>query len=120
MAALLACGLVIAAGFVYAGGRHFAALRLGYQIQKLRTELDDAREQQQRLQLEREAAASPVRLERAARQLGMQPMLPSQIEHPKSASEKTQPVTAARDERTTMVQIDRKGGEQSSPEKKTR
>ena len=33
---LLACGLVLASGFVYAGGQHFAALKLGYQTEKLR------------------------------------------------------------------------------------
>ncbi len=31
---LLAGGFVLACGFVYAGGQHFAALRLGYQTEK--------------------------------------------------------------------------------------
>jgi cell division protein FtsL len=83
---LLLCGLVLAGGFVYAGGRHFAALRLGYETEKLRSELSNAREEQRRLLLEREAAASPARLERAARQLGMQAMLPSQIDPLKQQS----------------------------------
>lgn len=77
---LLFCGLVLASGFVYAGGKHFAALRLGYQTEKLRVALDNAREEQRRLLLEREAASSPARLERAARQLGMQPLQPAQID----------------------------------------
>ena len=80
LAALLVCGLLLAGGFVYAGGRHFAALRMGYETERLRSQLETAREEQRRLVLEREAAASPARLERAARQLGMQPMLPSQID----------------------------------------
>jgi cell division protein FtsL len=84
---LLVCGLVLTGGFVYAGGRHFAALRIGYQTQKLRAELESAREEQRRLTLAREAAASPVRLERAARQLGMQPMLASQVDPLKAAAE---------------------------------
>lgn len=77
---LLACGLVIACGFVYAGGQHFAALRLGYQTEKLRTIRDELTEEQHRLLLEREAAGSPLRLERAARKLGMQPLQAAQID----------------------------------------
>lgn len=77
---LLACGLVLAGGFVYAGGRHFAALRLGYQTEKLRNALTEAREEQRRLTVQKEIAASPARLERAARQLGMQPMQAAQID----------------------------------------
>ena len=77
---LLACGLVLASGFVYAGGQHFAALKLGYQTEKLRNTLVAAREEQRRLTVEKEIAASPARLERAARQLGMQPMQPAQID----------------------------------------
>jgi len=77
---LLACGLILAGGFVYAGGQHFAALRLGYQTEKLRSVLTEAREEQRRLTVEKEMAASQARLERAARQLGMQPMQPAQID----------------------------------------
>ena len=77
---LLACGLILAGGFVYAGGQHFAALKLGYQTQKLRNALTDAREEQRRLTVEKEIAASPARLERAARQLGMQPMQAAQMD----------------------------------------
>lgn len=86
LALLLLCGLFLAGGFVYAGGRHFAALRLGYETEKLRDELKTARENQRRLILEREAAASPARLELAARKLGMQPMQPAQIDPLKQRS----------------------------------
>jgi len=80
LALLMFCGLLLAGGFVYAGGRHFAALRLGYETEKLRNALNAAREDQRRLILEREAAASPARLEVAARKLGMQPMQPAQFD----------------------------------------
>jgi cell division protein FtsL len=79
LALILGCGLVLAGGFVYAGIQQFGALRLGYQTEKLRAQLDTAREEQRRLTLEREAVASPARLERAARQLGMQPLQAAQI-----------------------------------------
>lgn len=80
LASLLVCGLVLATGFVYAGVQHFGALRLGYQIQKLRSDLEKAEEEQKRLSTQREAAVSPVRLEQAARRLGMQPMTPAQLD----------------------------------------
>lgn len=84
---LLLCGLFLAGGFIYAGGRHFAALRLGYETEKLRNALNAAREDRRRLTLEREAAASPARLELAARKLGMQPMQPGQIDPLKQRNE---------------------------------
>jgi cell division protein FtsL len=77
---ILGCGLVLAGGFVYAGIQHFGALRLGYQTERLRAQLDSAREEQRRLTLQRESVASPARLERAARQLGMQPLQAGQID----------------------------------------
>ncbi len=80
LALLLLCGLVLAGGFLYACGLHFAALRYGYQTETLRREREQLREEQRRFLLEREEAASPVRLERAARQLGMQPMQPGQMD----------------------------------------
>ena len=77
---LLVVGLVLACGFVYAGRQHFAALKYGYETEKLRRERDQLAEAQRRLTLQREEAASPVRLEQAAKQLGMQPLQPAQID----------------------------------------
>ena len=87
LALLLLCGLLLASGFIYAGGRHFASLRLGYETEKLRNALNAAREDQRRLTLEREAAASPARLELAARKLGMQAMQPAQMDPIKQRSD---------------------------------
>ena len=77
---LLLCGLTLAGGFVYAGGQHIAALKLGYETQNLRKVRTELAEEQDRLVVERQAAASPARLERAARQLGMRPMQAAQID----------------------------------------
>ena len=77
---LLFCGLTLAGGFVYAGDQHFAALKLGYETENLRKVRNELAEDQRRFLLEREAAASPARLERAARQLGMQPMQAEQLD----------------------------------------
>ena len=80
LALLLLCGLTLAGGFVYAGVQHFAALRIGYQTENLRQVRAQLAEDQRRYLLEREAAASPARLERAARRLGMQALQPAQID----------------------------------------
>jgi cell division protein FtsL len=77
---LLFCGLGLASGFVYAGRQHFGALKLGYDTEHLRRERDQLAEEQRRFLLLREEAASPIRLERAAKQLGMQALQPAQID----------------------------------------
>ena len=77
---LLFCGLTLASGFVYAGGQHFAALKLGYETENLRKVRNDLVEEQHRFQLAHDAAVSPARLEQAARLLGMQPMQAAQID----------------------------------------
>lgn len=77
---LLVIGLVLACGFVYAGRQHFAALKFGYETEKLRGKRDHLAETQRRLTLQREEAANPVRLEQLAKQLGMQTLQPAQID----------------------------------------
>ena len=77
---LLVVGLGLACGFVYAGRQHFAALRYGYETENLRHERDQLTEQQRRLILQREEAASPMKLEQAAKRLGMQPLQAAQID----------------------------------------
>ena len=77
---LLAAAAILAIGFLYAGHQHFAALRLGYETEKLRNTLTDAKEEQRRLAVQKEVVASPARLEQAARQLGMQPMQAAQLD----------------------------------------
>jgi len=109
---LLACGLVLAGGFVYAGGRHFASLRLGYETEKLRVVLNNAREDQRRLLLEREAAASPARLERAARQLGMQALQPAQVNPLKQVETTEMKVATTLDKKTAKVEAKTKSNPQ--------
>jgi len=77
---LLVVGLGLTSGFVYAGRQHFAALRYGYETENLRRERDQLTEQQRRLILQREEASSPVKLEQAAKRLGMQPLQAAQID----------------------------------------
>ena len=76
---MLVCGLAIAGGFVVAAGQHFAAVRYGYDGEKLRAERARLLEEQQQLILQINAATAPASLERSAREIGMQPARPSQI-----------------------------------------
>ncbi len=77
---LLCCGLMLSGVFVYAAGQRFHTVRYGYQSEELRRERERLLEEQRRLMLAREQATSPERLERAARELGMQAVEPSQVE----------------------------------------
>src|SRR5260370_36006584 len=85
LALLLLCGLALAGGFVYAGWQHFAALKFGYQPENLRKVRAGLAEDQRRFLLEREAASSTARLERAAPQLGIQAIQAAQVGSLKSA-----------------------------------
>src|SRR2546421_13057867 len=78
LALLLGCGLVLAGGFVYAAGQHFAAVQYGYKSEALRREQAQLLEEQHRLTLERERATTPEHLGAAAREIGMQPVQPPQ------------------------------------------
>jgi hypothetical protein len=89
LALLLVCGLVLAGGFVYAAGQHFTAVQYGYKSEELRREQAGLLEEQRRLNLERERAATPEHLGAAAREIGMQPIQPAQID-PARNFEKTQ------------------------------
>jgi len=118
LALLLLCGLALAGGFVYAGVQHFAALKLGYRTENQRKIREEQTEQQRRLLLQREAAASPARLERAARQLGMQPIQAAQIDPLKRAiknsSEKNAPAASqkaspARIRQTRLIKLPTSG-----------
>jgi hypothetical protein len=77
---MLVCGLIMAGGFVVAAGQHFASVRYGYAGEKLRAERVRLLEEQQQLILQINAATAPASLDRAAREIGMQPARPSQID----------------------------------------
>jgi len=75
----LFCGLALTSGFLLAAKQHFAAVQYGYKSEELRRENQQLLEEKQRLQLLKEEASSPVRLEPAARGLGLQPVEPGQV-----------------------------------------
>jgi cell division protein FtsL len=79
LALLLFCGLVLAGGFVFAAKQHFAAVQYGYENENLRRERKKLTEENQRLELEKERATAPDKLEPAARKLGLKPARPGQM-----------------------------------------
>lgn len=79
LALLLCCGLILAGGFVFAAGQHFAAVSYGYKTESLRREQAQLLDEQHRLMLEREQLVSPARLENAARDIGLQPIQAAQL-----------------------------------------
>jgi hypothetical protein len=76
---LLVCGMLTAGGFVLAVGQRFTAVRYGYQHEQLREERVKLVAERERLLLELNEATSPVALEQAAREIGMQPARAAQI-----------------------------------------
>jgi hypothetical protein len=95
LALLLFCGLLLAGGFVFAAGQHFAAVHYGYKSEELRHERKRLVEEQRRLLLAREEATSPARLETEARRIGLQPVAPSQVGLTGEAEKDLPPTTAA-------------------------
>ena len=79
LALLLFCGLVLAGGFVFAAKQHFAAVQYGYENESLRSERKKLLDENQRLELEKERATAPDKLEPAARKLGLKPARPGQM-----------------------------------------
>lgn len=93
---LLLCGVVLAGGFVVAVGQHFAAVQYGYKSEEMRRERAHLLEEQQRLLLELDKASAPAALERAAREIGMQPTRATQLGMMKvSTGNGLRPATAA-------------------------
>lgn len=79
LTAVLACGLILALGFIRAAAQHTTALRFGYESETLRRERERLIDQQNRLLAERDIASSPSRLETAARRIGLEQARSAQI-----------------------------------------
>lgn len=78
-AALLAACALLAAGFIFAARQKIAAVQYGYRSEELRRERERLVEEQQKLLVEIGERSAPERLDRAARELGLQPARASQV-----------------------------------------
>ncbi len=95
LALLLVCGLVLAGGFVFAAQQHFAALDYGYKSEGLRRERERLLQEKQQLMLTKEQAFAPARLAIQARELGLKPLVASQVGIQKSSSRVQLPIAPA-------------------------
>ncbi len=95
LALLLFCGLVLASGFVFAAQQHFAAVDYGYKSEGLRRQREALLEENQHLMLKKEQAFAPARLAIQARELGLKPLLASQVETQKASSRSQLPIAPA-------------------------
>jgi cell division protein FtsL len=95
LALLLLCGLVLASGFVFAAQQHFAAVDYGYKSEELRRERAKLLEEKQQLMLEKEQAFAPARLATQARELGLKPLLASQVGNQKAGRRSQLPLAPA-------------------------
>ena len=92
---LLFCGLVLAGGFVFAAQQYFAAVDYGYKSEGLRRERETLLEEKQHLMLKKEQAFAPARLAIQARELGLKPLLASQVGTQKASSRSQLPIAPA-------------------------
>jgi hypothetical protein len=92
---LLVCGLVLAGGFLFAARQHFAAVQFGYQSEGLRREREKLLAEKQHLILKKEQAFAPARLALQARELGLKPLLASQVGTQKASSRSQLPLAPA-------------------------
>ena len=95
LALLLFSGLVLASGFVFAAQQHFAAIDYGYKSEGLRRERERLLGEKQQLMLKREQAFAPARLALEARELGLKPLLASQVGTQKASSRSQLPPAPA-------------------------
>jgi hypothetical protein len=95
LAFLLLCGLVLASGFVFAAQQHFAAVDYGYKSEELRRERARLLEEKQQLMLQKEQAFAPARLATEARELGLKPLLASQVGNQKANRRSQLPLAPA-------------------------
>jgi hypothetical protein len=90
LAALLLCGLFLATGFVFAAQQHFAAVDYGYKSEGLRRERESLLAEKEHLMLQKEQAFAPARLAVQARELGLKPILASQVGTQNASSNRSQ------------------------------
>lgn len=95
LALMLLCGLVLASGFVFAAQQHFEALDFGYKSEGLRLEREKLLDEKQQLMLKKEQAFAPARLATQARELGLKPLLASQVGTQKAGGQSQLPIAPA-------------------------
>ncbi len=65
------CGLFLVTGFFYAARQHFSSMELGMKNAKLRTQIEELKSDNRRLDLERTIATTPVEVIKSMKKLGL-------------------------------------------------
>ena len=108
--AVIAFGMVLAAGFFFAARQHFNSMELGINNSKLRSELEDLRTENRRLTLAKEVALSPRSVKKAAHDAGL-------VESDVDASAMLASITAVKAPSTASTAITAKATETASAPK---
>ena len=69
-ALILVCGLLVVAGFFFAGRQHFSSMDYGMKNSRLRKQIGDLESEKRRLLLAREVSSSPMEIKKAAKKVG--------------------------------------------------
>lgn len=70
-AVILACSLLLLAGFFFAGRQHFSSMDYGMKNSKLRKQVDELEAEKRRLMLAREISMSPSEIKKSAKKVGI-------------------------------------------------
>jgi hypothetical protein len=92
------CGLMLVAGFFFAGRQHFSSMDYGMKNSRLRRQVDELQAEKRRLLLAREIAMSPAEIKKAARKIGLSDAAEPEVELAKAnvaTKDKTTPTTTA-------------------------
>jgi cell division protein FtsL len=74
--------------------QHFSAIEVGYRVEAQKTQVEQLREQNRALRLTEAQLSDPGRIDRIARQLGLDVPLPGQVVRPDGLAVGAQPVLA--------------------------
>src|SRR5579875_2485342 len=74
--------------------QHFTAIEVGYKIEAQKTQVEQLREQNRQLRLTEAQLSDPGRIDRIAKQLGLDTPLPGQVVRPDGLAVGAQPVLA--------------------------
>ena len=74
--------------------QHFSAIEVGYRVEAQKTQVEQLREQNRQLRLNEAQLSDPGRIDRIAKQLGLDAPLPGQVVRPEGPFDAEQPVLA--------------------------
>ena len=83
--------------------QHFTAIEVGYRVEAQKTQVEQLREQNRQLRLNEAQLSDPGRIDRIAKQLGLDVPLPGQVVRPEGPINADAPILAQMQTPTTAV-----------------